>query len=162
MWMSIYKIIKLKPSKDFKLFTKKQGGDRCRDLSKFKPSLYLPEGWLYSELTHSSHINIVSPEGQRFTSYAIAATFMESEEKYTSHDIEKLFLYPSSHWVKNEFLPSGWRFKPARKGKGILLRNPVGKTACSYEDAISLMKKEGSYSKGVIKKTVPVPIRRKS
>ena len=65
------------------MFTKKQGGDRRRDLSKFKPSLYLPEGWLYSELTHGSHINIVSQEVQRFTIYPIAATFMESEEKYT-------------------------------------------------------------------------------
>ena len=142
------------------MFTKKQGGDRRRDLSKFKPSLYLPEGLLHSELTHGAHINIVSQEGQRFTSYAIADTFMESEEKYTLHDTEKLFLHPygpkhntpSSYWVKNEFLPSGWRFKSAKKGKGILLRNPVGKTACSYEDAISLMKKEGSYSKAVIEK----------
>ena len=143
----------------------KQGGERRRDLSKFKPSPYLPEGWLYSELTHGANINIVSQEGQRFTSYAIAATFMEAEEKYTSLDIERLFLHPnghkhntpSSHWVKHEFLPSGWRFKPARKGKGIQLRNPVGKTAYSY--MASLMKKEKSYSKGVIEKLYQYPYR---
>ena len=146
--------------KEFKLFTKKQGGERRRDLSKFKPSPYLPEGWICSELTHGAHINIVSQEGHRFTSYTNAATFMESEDKYTSLDIEKLFLHPdghkhttpSSYWVKNEFLPPGWRCKPARKGNGLLLRNPVGKTIYSYRDAISMMKKEGSYSKGDIEK----------
>ena len=60
---------------DFILFTKKQSGE-VRDLSRFKPSPYLPEGWFGSEFTNGNHINIVSVEGQRYKSYKMAAAFM--------------------------------------------------------------------------------------
>ena len=153
---------------DFILFTKKQGGEVTRDLSKFKPSPYLPKGWLCSEFTNGNHINIVSLEGQRYQSYKMAAAFMKADIKYTSFDIEKLFLYPDGRkhlqsssksigWVKSEYLPPGWRCKPGIKGHSIMLKNPAGKRVDSYSKAFKMMAGDGSYTKEDVEKLSQYP-----
>ena len=159
------KIIEVEAVSDFSLFTKKQGFG-VRDLSKFQPSPYLPKGWLCSEITNGNHINIISQKGQGFKSYTKAAAFMKADENYTSLDIERLFLYPDgnkhpfkdfSRWVKSEYLPPGWRCKPATKGKNILLKNPVGKTVHSYSEAIKMMENDRSYTKGEMERLYQYP-----
>ena len=150
---------------DFILFIEKKGFG-VRDMSKFKPSPYLPEGWLCSDITNGKHINIICQNGQAFKSYTKAAAFMKADEKYTSFDIEKLYLYPDGHkhpftdfskWVKSEYLPPGWMCKPLTRGNHILMKNPVGKTAHSYREAVRIMESDGSYTKGQMERLYQYP-----
>ena len=85
---------------NFDAFMKKLGiglRDLRMDLSDFKTSLYLPEGWLGNEKAqsvHNKHIHLVNKEHKRFSTYKSAAEFMEADARYSAQDVEMLMLYP--------------------------------------------------------------------
>ena len=67
---------------------------------------------------------------------------LEEFTKMTSDFKGKLDL---SKWLRNKYLPAGWRCKP--NGNVILLKNPEGKVAHSFRQAMKLMVEDGRYSK---------------
>ena len=60
-----------------------------------------------------------------------------------------------SKWFTNKYLPTGWRCKP--NGNVILLKNPEGKVAHSYRQAMKLMVEDGRYSKEEMKRLHQYP-----
>ena len=60
-----------------------------------------------------------------------------------------------SQWFTNKYLPTGWKCKP--NGNVILLKNPEGKVAHSYRQAMKLMVEDGRYSKEEMKRLHQYP-----
>ena len=136
------------------------------DTSEYKPSEYLPEGWLGKEKTEEdkeegkrdTHIKIMNEEGVRFGSYKKAFEFMKANEKYTAEDIEKLYLYPdgkkhiqlgaAEEWKSSEYLPQGWLCLPAKDGAQINIASAdtIREKFRSYKKAAEFLKANPKYT----------------
>ena len=138
------------------------------DTSEYKPSEYLPEGWLGKEKEVSkedkeegrrdTHIKIMNDEGVRFGSYKKASEFMKASEKYTPEDIEKLYLYPDGkrhiqlglveEWKTSEYLPQGWLCLAVKDGSHINIASSdtIREKFRSYKKAAEFLKANPKYT----------------
>jgi len=104
----------------------------------WKKNEYLPADWLCRDKKEGNqHIDVLSIEGKRFTSYKHAVAFMGSSENYDEKDIQRFYSFPdgktrvqrmgesrlnssldkdgnfsANDWVENDpSVPVGWKSK---------------------------------------------------
>ena len=137
------------------------------DTSEYKPSEYLPEGWMGKEKSteeekeegkRDTHIKIMNDDGVRFGSYKKASEFMKANEKYTAEDIEKLYQYPDGkkhvqlgvveEWKTSEYLPQGWLCLAVKEGGHIQIASSdtIREKFRSYKKAAEFLKANPKYT----------------
>jgi len=66
----------------------------------WKTSEYLPEGWKYKE-SGTHHLNLLTEDGTRLSSYIAATRYMQYRGGYTSTSLHQLYTFPDG---KNHFV----------------------------------------------------------
>ena len=157
-------------AKNVKTFVKRNSNTSTGriDTSDYKPSEYLPEGWMGKEKEvteedkeegkRDTHIKIMNEEGVKFSSYKKASEFMKANEKYTAEDIEKLYLYPNGkkhvqfgvveEWKTSEYLPQGWLCSAVKEGGHINIASSdtIREKFRSYKKAAEFLKANPKYT----------------
>jgi len=67
---------------------------------EWKTSEYLPEGWKYKE-SGTHHLNLLTEDGTRLSSYIAATRYMQYRGGYTSTSLHQLYTFPDG---KNHFV----------------------------------------------------------
>merc|ERR1712129_493677 len=81
---------------------------KSRDKGGWKPSEYLPEGWMGKRagekegITSGVITHFRTETGKRLTTYKAAASFMKSSGMFSKADIESLYLYPTGERIKSK------------------------------------------------------------
>jgi len=68
--------------------------------AEWKTSEYLPPGWKYKE-TGTHHLNLLTEDGTRLSSYIAATRYMQYRGGYTSTSLHQLYTFPDG---KNHFV----------------------------------------------------------
>lgn len=118
----------------------KNHNQQTKNDHRWSTSIYLPEGWMCSELYVNSGISICvkADNSTKLLSYKAAAAYMEADSRYTEDDIKKMYCYPDGknrrqlsqnanfqgapkeEMKKSKYLPKGWLFRERKKGLDIL------------------------------------------
>ena len=121
---------------------------------------FLPEGWMHKKPKSNFAYIWVKSREMTFKSTKQVVNFLNRSDEYSNQDVERFSMFPDGilktyakidgrEWVKNDFLPEGWKFKTPRSRSNphyIWVKSREGVLYKSAKQVVELLNSSVEYS----------------